>query len=454
MIITDKIYFHSINKENNIVINSITGAIDILNKEVANILKNKNDNMLKNLDSKIIENLHKRGYIFKNRLEEEERINAVYNIYMEDVKKHDNIFCICPTFNCNLACTYCFEGDITSNKSIMSEEKLKSVFNFIENEINNNDNKNNVLQLFGGEPLLKQNFKIVKKVLEFSLKPQISGVDIITNGVELIDYKDLLNEYKDSVRSIQVTIDGPPNVHDDRRMKKSGEGTFSTILSNIKLMLSLGFNVVVRTNVDSKNIDSLVELTEILENELILYDNFDYYFSPVMSRHGACDSTMSEDQLIKKLNSNFTNKSLGAKKYPLDGIKILAHVSNVLEGNSSFSIAPLFHYCEAAKGEYVAFGPDGKCYPCGQAVGVKELSIGSYFPKIELNKEILNSWKHLGVMDKPKCSKCSISLLCGGGCPFLSWNKTKNLKESVECEKHYKTLSNYLTNYKIEKGLV
>ena len=34
-------------------------------------------------------------------------------------------FVICPTYTCNLACSYCYESDLTRQKGVMSSEQLR-----------------------------------------------------------------------------------------------------------------------------------------------------------------------------------------------------------------------------------------------------------------------------------------------------------------------------------------
>ena len=109
-----------------------------------------------------------------------------------------NEFVICPTVGCNLRCTYCFESDAQHKCfSLMSDAQLNTIFNYIKGYVAKyNEQKNseksvnkklpNIL-LYGGEPLLKNNFHIVKKVLDFARQTKIS-VGIITNAIRVIPF--------------------------------------------------------------------------------------------------------------------------------------------------------------------------------------------------------------------------------------------------------------------------
>lgn len=449
MYISKFVYVHTENEKNNIILNGLTGAIDIVTSEIATILKNKNIQQLKKMDPVIFDNLYQRGYIYNNSAEEQKKIDEVYSIYVNNAKECDGyVFAICPTYECNLKCSYCFEDQLTSCKETMSFDMLTKAFNYIK-EINKKSRyKNNRINLYGGEPLLLKNKDIVEKIFQFSISEKIDTI-IITNGVDINYYIDLLMQYKDCIKEIQITVDGPKEIHDKRRMKKSGEGSFDIISNNVKLLLDKGFFVNVRVNIDQKNLGHIKNLIHFFEEEeLVFYSNFASYFNPVYSRHDILEYQVTEDKIVESLLPIFNQDNNISNIYTLLGIKILGHVSSILEKNFTFTVSPMFDYCEAARGEYISFGPDGKCYPCGQAIGVEELCIATFYPDLKINHTQMNNWKNRNVLYLDKCSNCDLSLFCGGGCPYLSWKKTGNLNSPIDCQKNRRVLSNYLTNYK------
>jgi uncharacterized protein len=60
--------------------------------------------------------------------------------------------------------------------------------------------------------------------------------------------------------SIEVTIDGPPEVHDRRRLKRNGSGSFHQITSVLRDHLPPGLDLTIRVNIDSENEDSVADL--------------------------------------------------------------------------------------------------------------------------------------------------------------------------------------------------
>ncbi|MGB9679661.1 MAG: radical SAM protein [Thermoanaerobacteraceae bacterium] len=88
---------------------------------------------------------------------------------------------------------------------------------------------------------------------------------IVTNGYLIND--DIVNKFREiKISGAQITIDGPPYIHNKRRkLKGSDKGTFDVILSNVKKILKAGIDVTIRVNIDKTNIDKLEELLDILE---------------------------------------------------------------------------------------------------------------------------------------------------------------------------------------------
>ncbi|MEZ5225877.1 MAG: hypothetical protein R2710_04195 [Acidimicrobiales bacterium] len=88
---------------------------------------------------------------------------------------------------------------------------------------------------------------------------------IITNGY-LLD-ADMCRELAARrVRSAQIGLDGPPDVHDRYRPLASGGATFGRIVENLHHAAD-HFDVALRVNLDRSNAPRAVELLDILEQE-------------------------------------------------------------------------------------------------------------------------------------------------------------------------------------------
>lgn len=122
---------------------------------------------------------------------------------------------------------------------------------------------------YGGEPLLELNtiVDLSNRLIELSKRYNaVYSAGIITNGTLLT--KDVAKILRDQckVSYCQVTLDGPAEIHDQRRVFSDGRASFITILNNIKDVSDI-IDVNIRINVDSENEERIPELLNILANE-------------------------------------------------------------------------------------------------------------------------------------------------------------------------------------------
>ena len=145
------------------------------------------------------------------------------------------------TEDCNMRCKYCYLSETykhTRNRTseIMSEETaIKSLdyfFELLRQIAKFNPGKKCAITFYGGEALL--NFEVIKKSIEYAKSncPVTPMFNITTNGTllcgEIADYL-VKNEV-----AISVSLDGSREEHDRNRVDAMKNGTFDTIIRNIK----------------------------------------------------------------------------------------------------------------------------------------------------------------------------------------------------------------------------
>lgn len=144
---------------------------------------------------------------------------------------------ILVTNSCNLACKYCFAhgGSYQNNcgNAMIDLETFKGTFLELQKVyIDGID----IVQFFGGEPLLNYNFIIqcIEYVNEYCNmnKIKIPKYSIVTNGVLLNSetYKALRNYNV----FITISLDGPIGINDSNRVFKNGSGSFWQIYNNVE----------------------------------------------------------------------------------------------------------------------------------------------------------------------------------------------------------------------------
>ena len=273
------------------LIHGYTGAIDIVSAELLHSIQ---ANRKSQLTQSMIEQLLERGYLTTKTQEEE--YEYVARIAKALHRKCDilySTFTWVVTYNCNFRCPYCFEGrDKKDGKKqlVFTKEQVDIAYNAIERIQPSNKLRNNVITLYGGEPLLAKNREVVEYIVNEGKKRGYTFV-AVTNGYEVDYFLDLLRE--DSIYKLQITVDGPKTMHNQRRIHYKDHNTFDKIVSNIKLALDRGIKVVVRMNSDNRNVDLFNELRSFfVEQGFYNYPRFELYNAILKNS----DAVTSEEQ--------------------------------------------------------------------------------------------------------------------------------------------------------------
>lgn len=147
---------------------------------------------------------------------------------------------IAPTLDCNFQCQYCFQD---RRPIYMKREVVEAVVEFVTRKFRQGVKELNVTW-YGGEPFLPKAEGIIQHLTQtFNELCKTYSVSysfgLVTNGslLYLTKIKKLL---RNPCSWVQITIDGPPLVHNYRRPFRNGQGSFNQILNNIKKIKGLG----------------------------------------------------------------------------------------------------------------------------------------------------------------------------------------------------------------------
>ena len=459
---TRYVCLYRLDTNNTLLLNTLTSATDIIdNSTLANIQEMINTDKTSLEDSsELFDKLKKRGYIFESKEEEQKIIDTLRSINKKSLSKVINTtFVICPTMGCNLRCTYCFEKDDQhANFKLMSEEQLETIFTHIkkccvklqEEKTTSKEIPLPRITLFGGEPLLLSNYHIVKKIFAFAEGLNIPA-NIVTNGAAIEDkYYELLKEYKKTISVIQITIDGNQSIHDRRRIRVDGSGTFNSICDCIDKLLSIGFKINLRINVDSENVECISEIREIIDqrgwkqNPLLIP-----YASPVKCYNARekTENILTDSEMVDKLITNGCYKGdngfLDTLLSPVIGMvtRFFSTPENQIKPWKKT-------YCEGTFGAQYCFSPDGTISTCLTCVGNRNYRIGTFDKTgVRIDRNRLNAWTKRDPFEMEKCKECKFVLLCGGGCPVEALENNNNINCPV-CDDIEKTLEIYIKHEK------
>jgi uncharacterized protein len=360
-----------------------------------------------------------KGYIVE-RKEEDKQFRLKYLDFL-DARENDEIqLFYVPSYACNFNCSYCYQDGYMQTGRENEPEITGAFFRYIREHF---QNRRKYVTLFGGEPLL-DGINHRKSVERFLIGCADNNLDlaIVTNGFYLESYIPLLSGHK--IREIQVTLDGTEAIHNQRRPLRNGEGTFSSIVKGIDAALAAGLPVNLRVVLDRENINSLPELARLaIERGWTSSPDFKTQLGRNYELH-YCQSQQSRLYSRIDLYKDLYNLILDHPEI-LEFHKPAYSVSKFLFENGELP-EPLFDSCPGCKTEW-AFDFTGKIYSCTATVGKPGEELGTFYPHVELNSELIEKWQQRDVLTIKACTNCNLKLACGGGCASVAYNREKEL---------------------------
>ncbi len=414
------------------LIHGYTGAIDVVNEDIATKLI-QHDNINEDIFSPTtLQILEKRGYItVKSQKEEYDYVMRIAHALHKKYEILYKTFTWIITYNCNFRCPYCFENRVfkDSTKSIsFTQEMADKTFKAMNKIESRMQLQSNIITLYGGEPLLKENKEIITYIVNEGKKKGYKFY-AVTNGYDLEYFVDLLAS--DLIYKIQITIDGTKEFHNQKRKHFENQNSFDKILSNIQLILSLNLDVkiMIRVNIDNKNLDDFVELKKYLKQTLHSnYENLSVYSALISDNDSISDQ--EKDNLNILSTKDYIHKHIerGSISSCNGYNAIYKKIYNAIVNQKTIPLRST--YCSSQAGGYV-FSPLGEIYPCWEVVGNKNYQIGRLSNNsIEWNDEELNKWRSHDISTST-CKYCKYALICGGGCQALKNNHCTYFQEML-----------------------
>lgn len=208
--------------------------------------------------------LEDNGFILPDDIDETEQF--IESIRKSDQSEESLVLTINPTLNCNLRCWYCYEKH--KENTFISETVKNSINRLVGNKIEKGL-KNLHVGFFGGEPLLEFDsfiFPFLSEVKETCERNHVElSLSFTTNAVLLNSERVAKLKSLNVPVDLQIPFDGGKIMHDKTKKTEDGVGTYDIILSNLKSILSSGFNALIRCNYTNKNIDSFAQLIEDMQ---------------------------------------------------------------------------------------------------------------------------------------------------------------------------------------------
>lgn len=394
--------------------------MDIIDDEMVEILKSL-ERGEEISDANILLTLKRKGYVYEIEEHEDRFLNYRFREYEEKIRTSLPVFYLYPTYACNLRCSYCFQDHSALKSAVIDDECLQAAFESMDYLQERSPSKElPYFVIFGGEPLLKRKrqSEVIQKTLEESnnrgWKPKI-----VSNGVDLEFYTDMLSSYK--LEYIQVTVDGPEEIHNKRRISATSGGTFAPIIRGVQKAVDNNIKIAIHINVDAQNLPLLPELAHFFVEQGWKGNNLIVpYLAPM--RDISCmeyEHRLPEHVSLHQIFDFYRNCE------DMSVIHLVGWVGaeifrKVLE--TGHLPSPQFKFCGGNMTRY-CFDLNGDVYTCVDSAGVEEYKVGRFFPTLEIDESVLGSWRNRSILCMQKCTSCNLALVCGGGCTKLAAEK-------------------------------
>lgn len=353
-----------------------------------------------------------RGYFFESEADESMYFATRYEAFLQESAKNKTQFLLIMSYGCNFHCSYCYQQGIET-RELLSEEKLRAFVRFASET--REAGKEVTVTLFGGEPLLPGHQERIELLIELLNEAGIS-LSVVTNGYHLAEFVPLLQ--RADIQEIHVTLDGDEAVHDSRRSPKEGK-SFQTIMAGVERAIAAGFPIHVRLIIDRLTLETLPSLASKLDARGWL--------------------ELPKERFKTSLGRNYELINASAKPedlFALDQMyrayveKMQAHpILKKLHLPSFFGVTPMietgemylpsFDTCPGAKSEFVC-DASGQIYSCTASCGREGYALGTYYPELRWNEQVLKKWQRRSILTIEKCRDCSVGVVCGGGCAVIA----------------------------------
>lgn len=318
-------------------------------------------------------------------------LSLLKNVRDKEREEHilKDLFWEC-TLSCNAKCKHC--GSSAENKKYEGElttEEIKSAFKQIANDM---DASKILINVTGGEPLVRQD---LCEVMKYATNELGFHWGMTTNGILLND-ENIQKLKKANMETISISIDGLEKTHDEFR---GVPGSYKKIIKNIKNLKEADFvnRIEVTTVFHKKNIDQLNELYKTVLDLGI--DSWRLISMDPIGRANENDDLLLNGKEIKRILDFIKSKKNNKKmkiKYGCPGFLGLDYEREARESyfycRTGISIASILY--------------NGDLFVCPNVPRIQSLIQGNI--KKDNFKEVWNNkYKEFRNKERTKCEECN-----------------------------------------------
>lgn len=308
------------------------------------------------------------------------------------------------TEKCNLRCKHCYQtGD---NPDEMSLPEMIAVITEVSDMIKDWSEAYDIafmpgFNITGGEPFLRQD---LMQILQ-ELQNRKFDVHILSNGILISSERArLLADI--GIKGVQISIEGPENIHDAIR----GKGSFNSSLKGIGNLLDEGIEVTLNVTLSDINAWYFIDVIELALSIGVHRLGFSRL---VPSGKGAdlIDSMLKADSVKKIYSEIFSVTVSGLKIVTGDPIASQMRLHTIKNADATINSIPAGGCAAGVSGLTIL--PDGTITPCRRL----PIPIGNArtdsLREVWATSSVLNKLRDKSAY-KGKCKKCIRWFQCKG----------------------------------------
>jgi uncharacterized protein len=331
-----------------------------------------------------------------------------------------------PTAQCQLGCGYCGQAHSPQQLSAADQDRL---LERIRMTLASGSYRVLRVSWFGGEPLLGLSVLrgLTPRLLALAQEFRCNyGSLMLTNALTLSETlaTELVRELR--VREFQITLDGTAEFHDARRHLKNGSSrTFERIFANTVALArrdDLDVEVIVRCNVDRRNVAGVSPLIRALAEAGVLTRLADFYVAPIHDwGNDAGDLALPADEFAR-LELQWLAELITLGVTPPKLIPKRREVNCMVLRPKAFLVDPFGGLYNCTEPSLVSAPPAPKG-PAGrfelpltstaETYRIGDLATGEQ-PERRL---VLSDFNERVARGEYPCHDCRMLPVCGGGCP-------------------------------------
>ncbi|MBI2503256.1 MAG: SPASM domain-containing protein [Candidatus Latescibacteria bacterium] len=415
--------------------NWMTQAMAVLDDELRQLVEAPGSFDAALIPPELAQQLERMGILVEDEVDERQEIEHWHS----QVRNNRRTFkaMVMTTYDCNFACTYCVEEGVKRPVKLGHTQAERTVRWIIE-RMEEQGSEKLYLNFYGGEPLLNVAGleQVAGPLLAYT---QARGLEfdgsVTTNGA-LLHRRNAERLARVGVTMAKVTLDGDQEAHDQKRPFKGGHGSFELIMRNLEEVWDL-IEIRLAGNVDCQNIHAVPKLMNYLEERGLGEKIGGIQFNGISSQ--ARDGFEHHQKGLLQIESPEPLLQIEAVERTLDTPTQSGNREDLFELNHEAAQRGLparkaitASLCLLNQEENaVVIDPLGKIYKCPALVGHEAFIVG------DLSQGEIH-YDHLRIYgeDLEGCLDCKWFTVCGGGCRFMSFLKSGDIRHK-DCNKEF-----------------